>query len=576
MPLNFKRLYSDNQPHKILVLFLLLWFGFNLLQALLTGLHSDEAYYGLYAKFLEWGYFDHPPMVAAFIKAGSFIDNTLGLRLLTTITNALSIYFLWRIVKKYNAQIGVFIVLFSSVLLFHVYGFITTPDAPLFFFSVLFLYLYQKYLSKDDWQIALLLGLVAAALLYSKYHGILLLLFVLISNLQLFKRPTFYLLIVTALLIFAPHILWQYQNDYPSLQYHLFDRSAEPYELNFTLKYIVDFVLMCGPLTGWLLIYNAYQQKISGDIFLRSLKFTFFGIFIFFLLSTLKGEVQAHWPLIGLIPLLVLASIQISNNQLFINKKWVRMIFGINISLIILCRVLLMVSSDKLNNIKFIASLNGFDIWAKEIEKHSKGYPVIFLDGFQDPSFYNFYTKSIKGFGYDSYRYRKTQFEIFPLEDSIRNRKAFFVQTASHKCTNQDTILTNKGIHYGIWLDSVRMYQKINFVTEDIFHQWQPNETKTIAFKVSNPYKDDISFENGGKAFKCSLRFVIQKDGKIYAVKEVVSDFEHLKIPSKSFKQIAIKISAPSQKGNFKFFISIKTEPFEGSRNSRMMSMTVK
>ena len=228
-----------------------------------------------------------------------------------------------------------------------------------------------------------------------------------------------------------------------------------------------------------------------------------------------------------------------------------------------------------MNAINFIANFNGYDTWASEIKNYSKGYPVIFLDGFQDPSLYNFYTQSTKGFGYDSYRYRKTQFEIFPLEDSIRTRKAYFADMVSHKSRNQDTIITNKGIYYGVFLDSVRMYQKVNFVPEDISHQWETNETKTIIFEVSNPYNEDISFVNGGKTSKCSLRFVIQKDGEIYDVKDVKPGFENLQISSKSFKKISIKISAPSHKGNYKFFISIKTDPFGGSRNSKMMSMKV-
>ena len=36
----------------------------NLLQAGFTTLNNDEAYYWMYSKFLAWGYFDHPPMIA--------------------------------------------------------------------------------------------------------------------------------------------------------------------------------------------------------------------------------------------------------------------------------------------------------------------------------------------------------------------------------------------------------------------------------------------------------------------------------------------------------------------------------
>src|SRR5690606_41643713 len=89
-----------------------------------------------------------------------------------------SMYFLWLIVSQYTDNIRLFIVLFLSVLIFHVYSFIITPDSPLLFFSVLFLLLYQRYLEKNSFGLAILLGLVCAGLLLSKYHGILIIFFV--------------------------------------------------------------------------------------------------------------------------------------------------------------------------------------------------------------------------------------------------------------------------------------------------------------------------------------------------------------------------------------------------------------
>ena len=173
--------------------FIILFSIINLLQAYLTGLHPDEAYYWVYAQFLDWGYFDHPPVVALFIKGGvSIFQNTLGLRLFTVLSFALSIYVLWLIVKNYLANTWLFILFVSSILIFHVYSFITTPDVPLLLFSVLFLYYYQQYLKEDKIKWALTLGLICAGLMYSKYHGVLLILFILLSNFGLFKRKSFY------------------------------------------------------------------------------------------------------------------------------------------------------------------------------------------------------------------------------------------------------------------------------------------------------------------------------------------------------------------------------------------------
>lgn len=56
-------------------------------------LNPNEAYYWVYSNFIDWGYFDHPPMVALSIWVGDkFFSNTLGLRLMTILTNTFSIY----------------------------------------------------------------------------------------------------------------------------------------------------------------------------------------------------------------------------------------------------------------------------------------------------------------------------------------------------------------------------------------------------------------------------------------------------------------------------------------------------
>src|SRR3978361_794232 len=82
--------------------FLLCWTILNALQAYKLEIHADEAYYWMYSRFLDWGYFDHPPMVAIFIRIGdSLMHNELGLRLMTVLSNSLAIYLLWLIVKKY-------------------------------------------------------------------------------------------------------------------------------------------------------------------------------------------------------------------------------------------------------------------------------------------------------------------------------------------------------------------------------------------------------------------------------------------------------------------------------------------
>jgi hypothetical protein len=567
-------LISQNvNSKKLLYGFIAIVTVLNILQAYLTGLHPDEAYYWVYAQFLDWGYFDHPPFVALFIKAGiSIVHNTLGLRLITVLSYATSIYLLWLIVKKYVANVLLFVLTISSILLFHVYSFITTPDVPLFFFSVLFLYCYQIYLKENKVKWAILLGIICAGLMYSKYHGILLIFFILLSNLNLFKRKNFYLVIGLAVVLCLPHLYWQYLNGYPSFYYHLVDRSATPYRLDFTAQYFLDQVLMMGPLVGWLLFYYGIKLKAKEDLFLRGLKFVFYGVFVFFFLSTFKGRVQAQWPLIEFIALFIMAYIYAGKNiHHFIKYKW---LFGINIFLLLLARFIIMGTVPLANQIIFVAGFQNYDKWAIQIDSAAKGNKVLFLDGFQEASYFNFYTQSLNGVAYNSINYRQTQYDLWPLENEIQGKKVLIIGEGETKDQESFNINTIKGIYNGTWIDSVRFYPKINFEPVDFPKEWLPNEEKTIMFKLRNPYQKFIDFSNLNEKWKCSFQYGIMLDGELIKVETIAVEIPNLN--AKESKLISVKIKSPKDTGNYKLFLSIKTEPFAGTRNSKMISLSVK
>src|SRR5882757_3122251 len=93
--------YEEKNQAKLIWYFLIGWTILNAVQAYTLEIHADEAYYWLYSKFLDWGYFDHPPMVAIFIRIGdSIIHSEFGVRLMTVLSSTLSVYVLWRIAKK--------------------------------------------------------------------------------------------------------------------------------------------------------------------------------------------------------------------------------------------------------------------------------------------------------------------------------------------------------------------------------------------------------------------------------------------------------------------------------------------
>ncbi|MGI8581893.1 MAG: ArnT family glycosyltransferase, partial [Chitinophagaceae bacterium] len=552
--------------------FLIVWIILNVIQASFMDLNEDEAYYWLYSKFLDFGYFDHPPMVALFIKAGyALFHNTLGLRLISILASTISIFLLWQIVKEYSVKIALFIILFSSFLLFHVYGFISTPDSPLFFFSVLFFYCYQRYVRRYNFKWAFYLAIVVACLLYSKYHGILILLFTILSNLRLLKQPSFWFIVLLAFALYMPHIWWQIEHDLPSVGYHLFDRSAHPYQFAYTIEYIFGQILIAAPLVGWYFFITGVKVK-SEDLFTRSLKFTFYGIFIFFLASTIKGRVEAHWTLIGFLPLFILIYIYLSRKNSI--PKWLDRLMIANVILIVIMRLMIILPPPFIQELEIVKTYTGSNEWAKKIKEKAGENFVVFNKGFQDPSMYDFYNNTTKGFAYNSRYYRKTQFDIWPLEDSLRGKKVFFLQTDSHGAdVVQDSFVTVKGIYYGRWIENVRLYQKVEIEMEKTSENWKPDEMRSVKIVIYNPDAEEINFSNDNQGWKCFFEYAYLHEGEITEVNSLNNFLQYTIISGKSSKASNITIKAPSNTGKYKLIFSLRTEPFPGTRNSKMITV---
>ena len=93
----------------------------NMIQAYSTELLEDEAYYWMYSKFLDWGYFDHPPMVALYIFISDiFFSGELGVRFMSSIFYSTIVYLLWKLIDIPNKKdhLKLFLMIVLSTFLF--------------------------------------------------------------------------------------------------------------------------------------------------------------------------------------------------------------------------------------------------------------------------------------------------------------------------------------------------------------------------------------------------------------------------------------------------------------------------
>ena len=353
----FKNYIQRHNSSKIFWIGLIIFFSLNLFSAFTMGVHYDEAYYWLYSKELAFGYFDHPPMVAWLIFLGQLLfKGTIGLRLLTILISSTSIYILWLLCKPFGKNAILFWALIYSILLIHPYTLVATPDAPLFFFTVLFFYTYKHFIKNTDWLSTVLFALVTSLLIYSKYHAVLVVGFTVLSNLKLITKKRTWIYGLFVLIFLTPHLFWLYNNNFAPFQYHLLDSHGSVYKPTITISYLLNLLLLAGPWLGWLFIYVLIINK-PEDLNQKALKYVGLGTIIFFLASTINGDFEAHWILISMIPLVI-----ISYKHFYVSKKWKKWIYAsgiLNFALLCTARVLMIVPAG--DHIKIASMYRGWD-----------------------------------------------------------------------------------------------------------------------------------------------------------------------------------------------------------------------
>lgn len=299
--------YRRLGPDALLLLWLGVWWACNLLQAGLTELADDEAYYHMFAERLAWGYFDHPPAVALLVRlGGGLLGGELGVRLLFTLLQPLYLWILWRLVRPADASrrdAGLFAVISAATLMLQLYGFIAVPDGPLLMTATLFLAALNA-LDRGQRLAWLWLGLTMAAMAYSKYHGALVVLFALAANPRLLRRGALYAGGALALALLIPHLAWQADHDWASFAYHLSGRNAS-FRWNYVAEFVLNMLVVFNPLYVPLYV-RAWRETKPLTAVGRALKWMPAAFVGFFLLSSLRGYVQPQWTIVGALGLVYL------------------------------------------------------------------------------------------------------------------------------------------------------------------------------------------------------------------------------------------------------------------------------
>lgn len=274
---------------------------------------TDEAYYWLWSRRLAASYFDHPPMVAYFIRVGTWLcgDTIFGVRsmaILAMIAASALLYALALILFG-ERRIGLLAVLwFNMTPHTAFFSVIMYPDTPAILFWVLCcvgLALVWRSGRGEWWY---LVGLAMGLLFLSKYTGVFLLFGIaawLAASPQMrvwLKRREPYVAAAIAFILFSPVMLWNAEHGWASFVKQFgraLDASPDGGLANMGAFVGIQAAFVSPLIFGFAIagvavaVWRGFRRNEANWLLLA---LTSAPMLLYFLMHALSAEVLPQWP----------------------------------------------------------------------------------------------------------------------------------------------------------------------------------------------------------------------------------------------------------------------------------------
>jgi len=311
----------------------------------------EDSYYWNYAKHLDIGYLDHPPMVAWIIWLGTAVcgDSEFGVRIGAWCCAIVASLFAYRLTRNLfgEASATVALVLMQVLPFFFLAGMLMTPDAPLTAAWAAALYFLERALIGAESRAWLLAGVSIGVGLISKYTiGMVVpaaVLFVILDkqSRHWLLRWEPYAALLIALVIFSPVILWNAQHDWASFAFQTSRRLAEG--PRFALhKLLISALVLLTPTGAVTLFVSRFVRRgaaSSGDgdaspqdgrrwLFLRLAALVPLSVFVVF---SLRHDVKIDWTgalWLAVVPVLATSVVSFGSSAITGARGWAYSAWG--------------------------------------------------------------------------------------------------------------------------------------------------------------------------------------------------------------------------------------------------------
>lgn len=296
--------------------------------AALTPLFPDETYYWEWSRRLAAGYFDHPPMIAWLIRAGTLLagDTALGVRLGPVLAGIVGTFFVSASARRIAGDRAALLtaIIFAVMPLSAAGLILATPDAPLLAAAAATVHAIVRVLETPSrsrrsltwWCVA---GLALGLAFCSKYTAVLLPVGVFVALLsrpelrERLKEPGPYAGTALALLVFCPVIVWNARHDWISFAFQLQHGlgGAAGSVMRREVEFIGGQLGLVSPVLFVMSAIAIVSALRSSRAALQPAAFRVFAvvpivIFAFFMYSATRRRVEANWPAIAYIPAVLL------------------------------------------------------------------------------------------------------------------------------------------------------------------------------------------------------------------------------------------------------------------------------
>ncbi|MFW5999011.1 MAG: ArnT family glycosyltransferase [Halanaerobiaceae bacterium] len=311
-----------NKFYLISLIILFLFFIFNAFYSTAVPISGDEAYHWEWSRHLDWGYYDHPPMVGWIIALARYVGSIIGgtelfwtrLPALLSVTGIMIIVFslITQFTKSYKLGFYSIIIMIATPL-FSLGANIINTDLPLLFFWGITLYFIYQIIFNDRENYWYLAGISLGFAFLSKFYSILLVpglfvfLFLSRKDRHWLKRKELYIFLVTAGLIYLPNLIWNINHEWATFYFNLSSRHETQFGLKSFFSSVLGQMGVIGPVLFLFLIsglVSSGRRGIKGKdrkaLFLFSFSLV---VFLFFSLIGLFRSTGAHWPAMGYISL---------------------------------------------------------------------------------------------------------------------------------------------------------------------------------------------------------------------------------------------------------------------------------